>query len=86
LVSVVSTHFTTWRHGDLIYQEGRGVKKKKKLWKMSVQGLGWGNLREREHLEDPGVDGRIGCIFRKWCVWIWTGSSWLRIGTGGGHL
>jgi len=19
----------------------------------------WGNLREREHLEDPGVDGRI---------------------------
>ena len=25
-------------------------------------------------------------IFRKWDVEAWTGSSWLRIGTGGGHL
>jgi hypothetical protein len=25
-------------------------------------------------------------IFRKWEVGIWTGSSWLRIGTGGGYL
>jgi len=25
-------------------------------------------------------------IFRKWNVVVWTGSSWLRIGTGGGHL
>jgi len=24
--------------------------------------------------------------FRKWDVWVWTGSSWLRIGTVGGHL
>jgi hypothetical protein len=41
-----------------------------------------------DHLEDPGLDGRIilRWIFRKWDVGIWTGSSWLRIGTGGGHL
>jgi len=28
----------------------------------------WGNLRERDHLEDPGVDWRIilRWIFRKW--------------------
>jgi len=25
-------------------------------------------------------------IFRKWDVLVWTASSWLRIGTGGGHL
>jgi len=37
-------------------------------------------------LEDPGVDGRIilRWIFRKLDVGAWTGSSWLRIGTGGG--
>jgi len=48
----------------------------------------WGNMRERDHLGDPDVDGRIilGWIFRKWDVEVWTGSSWLRIGTGGGNL
>jgi hypothetical protein len=48
----------------------------------------WGNLRERDHLEDSGVDGRIMLrwIFRNWDVGIWTGSSWLWIGTIGGHL
>jgi hypothetical protein len=47
-----------------------------------------GNLRKRDHLEDPVVDGRIilRWIFRKWDVGAWTGSSWLRRGTGGGHL
>jgi hypothetical protein len=37
---------------------------------------------------DPGVDRRIilRWIFRKWDVWVWTGMSWLRIGTGGGHF
>jgi hypothetical protein len=31
-------------------------------------GLWWGNLRERDHLEDPGIDWRIilRWIFRKW--------------------
>jgi len=48
----------------------------------------WGNLRERGHLGDPGLDGRIilRWIFWKWDVRVWTGSSWLRIGTGGEHL
>jgi hypothetical protein len=45
-------------------------------------------MRERDHLEDPGVDGRVilRWLSRKWDVGAWTGSNWLRIGTGGGHL
>jgi len=45
------------------------------------------NLRERDHLGDPGIDGKIilRWIFRKWDVGIWAGSSWLRIGTDGGR-
>jgi len=46
-----------------------------------------GNLREREHLEDTGVDGGIlRCIFRKWDVGVWTVSIWLRVRAGGGLL
>ena len=39
-------------------------------------------------LGDQDVDGRIilSWMFRKWDVGVWTGSSWHRIGTGGGHL
>jgi hypothetical protein len=48
----------------------------------------WGNMRERDHLRDPCVDVRVilKWIFRNWDVGIWTGSSWLRIGTDGGNL
>jgi len=42
------------------------------------------------HRGDPGVDGKIilGWIFGKWewDVGVWTGWSWLRIGTGGVRL
>ena len=43
---------------------------------------------EKITLGDLGVDGRIilSRIFRKWDMGVWTGSIWLRIGTGGGHL
>ena len=39
-------------------------------------------MRERDHLEGPGIDGRIilRWIFRKLDVGAWTGSIWLRIG------
>jgi len=42
----------------------------------------------KNHLGDPDVDGRIILrrIFRRWDVGVWTGSSWFRIETGGGHL
>ena len=43
---------------------------------------------ERDNLGDPGLNGRItlSWIFRKWDVGLWTESSWLGMGTGGGYL
>jgi len=53
-----------------------------------VYGVWWRSLSERDHLEDPGIDGRIVLrfIFREWDVGAWIGSVWLRIGTRGGLL
>ena len=47
-----------------------------------------GHLSERYHFADPGIDRKIilRWIFWKWDVRVWTGSSWLSIGTGGGHM
>jgi hypothetical protein len=55
----------------------------------ACKGFWWEHLRERRHLVDPGVDGRIILrrIFRKWEVGVWNGLSWLKIETAGGdHL
>jgi hypothetical protein len=45
-----------------------------------------GDLRERDHFEEPGGDGRIilRCIFRKWDGEAWNRLIWLRIVAVGG--
>jgi hypothetical protein len=50
-------------------------------------GFWWESPKEKDHLEDEGVDGRMGS---KWTLgdWlgVWSGFTWLRIGTVGGLL
>jgi hypothetical protein len=45
----------------------------------------WGDLMERDHLEDTSVDGTITLkwIFKKLDGEGWTGVIWLRTGAGG---
>ena len=75
----------------------RVIKWKRIRWKGHVARMGrgelytefwWGNLMERDHLQEADIDWGIilRWILRKWDVGAWTGSIWLRIGTGGGHL
>jgi hypothetical protein len=44
-----------------------------------------GNQKERGHLEDQGIDGRMGSewILGRLAGGVQIGSRWLRIGTGG---
>jgi hypothetical protein len=74
---VIKPRIMSWVKHVARMGEGRGIYR-----------FLWENLKERDYLVDPGVDGRIILrrIFRRWYVGVWTGLSWLRIGTDGGYL
>jgi hypothetical protein len=75
----------------------RVIKSRRMRWAGYVARMGreetytrfwWENLKERDHLVDPGLNRRIilRWIFRKWEVGVWTRLSWLRIETGSRNL
>ena len=52
--------------------------------KRSIKGFGGGDLRERDHLVDPGKDGRI---ILRWISKEWDWESWLDLaGSGCGQV
>jgi hypothetical protein len=48
----------------------------------------WKISKERDHLEDHGVGGKMGSewILGRLAWGVWIGFDWLRTGTGGGLL
>jgi len=75
----------------------RAMKSRRMRWAGHVARMGErravyrdlvGKPEGKNHLEDPGIDGRIifRCIFRKWDVRAWTGSMLFGTETCGGHL
>jgi hypothetical protein len=77
VVRVIKSRRMRWPGLATRMGEGRGV------YRVLV-----GKSERKRPLGRPSCSGRIilRWIFRMWEVGVWSGLSWLRIETGGGHL
>jgi hypothetical protein len=71
----------------------RVVKSRRMRWAGHVARMRDGRRVYRDLVGQPEAKRPLGrlrlilrWIFREWDVGVWTGSSWLKIGTGGVHL
>jgi hypothetical protein len=75
----------------------RQVKSRQMRWAGHVARMGeerkvynfwWESPKEKDHLEDQGVGGKMGSewILGRLAWGVWTGFDWLRTGTGDGLL
>ena len=89
LLPLVGAHhilrFSGIRVNDLYCSRNivRVLKSKRMRWTGDVARV-W--ERRDVYRDLVGKPERKRWIFKKWDVGVWTGSSWLRIETGGGHL
>jgi hypothetical protein len=81
----------------VLSQISRKIKSRRMRWAGHVACMGEGrnvyrvlvgNPEGKSHLEDQGVDGRVGSkwTLRRLVGGVWSGFTWLRIGTVGGLL
>jgi hypothetical protein len=75
----------------------RKIKSRRMKWAGHVARMGtekkctrfrWKSPKERDHSQDRGVDGKMGLewILGRLVGGVWSGFTWLRIGTVGGLL
>jgi hypothetical protein len=77
IVRQIKSRRTRWAGHVARMGEGRNV------YRVKV-----GKLERKDHLEDQGIDGRLGLTWtlRRLVGGVWSGFSWLRIGIVGGLL